>query len=43
VNKLNGDGLPLPARKKNSHKGDFGHVLLIGGGIGMLGAIGLAA
>lgn len=33
----------LPPRKKNSHKGDFGHVLIIGGGQGMPGAVNLAA
>ncbi|WP_058533315.1 bifunctional ADP-dependent NAD(P)H-hydrate dehydratase/NAD(P)H-hydrate epimerase [Legionella saoudiensis] len=36
-------GLPLMPRKKNSHKGDYGHVLVIGGGPGMPGAISLAA
>lgn len=35
--------LPLAARKKNSHKGDYGHVLVIGGGPGMPGAICLTA
>ncbi|MFT4058554.1 MAG: NAD(P)H-hydrate dehydratase [Legionella sp.] len=35
--------LPLAARKKNSHKGNFGHVLIIGGGPGMPGAVSLAA
>lgn len=35
--------LPLPQRKRNSHKGDYGHVLVIGGGPGMPGAIALAA
>lgn len=40
---LTGHNLPLPARKKDSHKGDYGHVLLIGGGEGMLGAIAMAA
>lgn len=35
--------LPLTARKKNSHKGDYGHVLIIGGGPGMPGAVSLAA
>jgi NAD(P)H-hydrate epimerase len=32
----------LPARKRDAHKGDFGHLLLIGGGPGMPGAIRLA-
>ncbi|WP_440903572.1 NAD(P)H-hydrate dehydratase [Catenovulum sp. SX2] len=32
----------LPARKRNSHKGSFGHVLCIGGDKGMAGAIRLA-
>ena len=31
----------LPPRPKNSHKGDFGHLLVIGGGPGMPGAIAL--
>lgn len=35
--------LPMPARKRNSHKGDYGHVLVIGGGPGMPGAACLAA
>lgn len=35
--------LPLPERKKNSHKGDYGSVLVIGGGPGMPGAVSLAA
>lgn len=35
--------LPLPSRKKNSHKGNYGHVLVIGGGPGMPGAAALAA
>jgi NAD(P)H-hydrate epimerase len=33
----------LPKRKNNSHKGDYGHILVIGGGLGMPGAVGLAA
>lgn len=33
----------LPARKASSHKGSFGHVLLIGGNKGMSGAIRMAA
>ena len=40
---LKNPGLPLPPRKKNTHKRDFGHVLLIGGGVGMAGAVALAA
>lgn len=35
--------LPLSARKKNSHKGDYGHVLIIGGGPGMPGSVSLTA
>lgn len=33
----------LPPRLKNSHKGNFGHVLIIGGGLGMPGSVYLAA
>lgn len=33
----------LQKRPRNSHKGDFGDVLLVGGGLGMPGAICLAA
>lgn len=41
---LSPDTLPiLPQRKKNSHKGTYGHILLIGGGLGMPGAVFLAA
>lgn len=32
----------LPRRARSSHKGDFGRVLLVGGGVGMPGAIRLA-
>lgn len=32
----------LGARKRDSHKGDFGHVLVVGGGAGMSGAASLA-
>lgn len=35
-------GTVLPRRLRTSHKGDFGHVLLIGGGAGMAGAARLA-
>jgi hydroxyethylthiazole kinase-like uncharacterized protein yjeF len=35
--------LPMPARKKNAHKGMYGHVLVIGSGPGMPGAVGLTA
>jgi NAD(P)H-hydrate epimerase len=34
---------PLPPRLKNTHKGDFGHLLIIGGDRGFSGAIRLAA
>lgn len=33
----------LPPRARNSHKGDFGHVLVIGGDHGMGGAVRMAA
>lgn len=33
----------LPPRRLNSHKNQFGHVLIIGGGIGMPGAVFIAA
>lgn len=33
----------LPPRRRNSHKGDFGHVLVIGGDHGMAGAVRMAA
>jgi NAD(P)H-hydrate epimerase len=29
----------LPRRKRTAHKGDFGHVLIVGGGPGMSGAV----
>jgi len=32
----------LPRRGRTAHKGDFGHVLIIGGGVGMPGAVRLA-
>ncbi len=40
---LNNNTLPLPLRKKNSHKGNYGSVLVIGGGPGMPGAVSLTA
>jgi len=33
----------LPTRPRDSHKGDFGHALLIGGDYGLAGAIAMAA
>ena len=32
----------LPPRERDSHKGDYGRILVIGGSVGMAGAIGLA-
>jgi ADP-dependent NAD(P)H-hydrate dehydratase / NAD(P)H-hydrate epimerase len=32
----------LPRRRRSSHKGDFGRVLIVGGGMGMPGAVRLA-
>ncbi|MDR1385131.1 MAG: NAD(P)H-hydrate dehydratase [Planctomycetaceae bacterium] len=32
----------FPARKRDSHKGDFGRILLIGGSVGMSGAIAMS-
>lgn len=32
----------LPRRARTAHKGDFGHVLIVGGGVGMPGAVRLA-
>ncbi len=32
----------MPPRNRNAHKGDFGHLLLVGGGPGMPGAVRLA-
>lgn len=39
---LNERGYGLPPRKANSHKGLFGHVLMLGGDLGMGGALSLA-
>lgn len=36
------DGLGLPERQSDSHKGDYGHVVLVGGDTGFGGAITLA-
>lgn len=33
----------LPPRRRGAHKGDFGHVLVVGGGVGMPGAVALTA
>jgi hydroxyethylthiazole kinase-like uncharacterized protein yjeF len=33
----------VPQRKQDSHKADFGHVLIVGGNVGMLGSVILAA
>jgi ADP-dependent NAD(P)H-hydrate dehydratase / NAD(P)H-hydrate epimerase len=33
----------LPPRRRSAHKGDFGHLLIVGGGPGMAGAARLAA
>lgn len=33
----------LPSRKRNSHKGNYGHVLVVGGDYGMAGAARMAA
>ncbi|MFT5703366.1 MAG: NAD(P)H-hydrate epimerase [Rickettsiales bacterium] len=33
----------IPQRKKDSHKGDFGHLLVVGGQLGMGGAVLMAA
>jgi len=43
--RLNQDMLDdyLPPRLKNSHKNDFGHVVILGGDYGMAGAVSMAA
>lgn len=33
----------LPRRKEDSHKGSYGHLLIVGGSLGMMGAVHLAA
>jgi len=33
----------LPERKNNSHKGDYGKILIIGGSVGLTGAVAMAA
>ncbi|PJD95314.1 MAG: bifunctional ADP-dependent NAD(P)H-hydrate dehydratase/NAD(P)H-hydrate epimerase [Legionella sp.] len=45
AHQLHQEALPLPLlpRKKNSHKGCYGHILILGGGKGMPGAVALAA
>ncbi len=35
-------GMPLKRRRRTAHKGDFGHVLIVGGNAGMGGAVRLA-
>ncbi len=35
-------GIAFPPRRDDAHKGDFGHVLVIGGSLGKAGAAGLA-
>jgi len=42
LSKITAD-VPLPPRRKNTHKGNYGHVLIIGGGRGMPGAAALSA
>lgn len=37
------DGMSLPKRLRSTHKGHYGHLLLIGGNLGFSGAIRLAA
>ncbi len=43
VNRLVYDANLLPKRLRTAHKGKFGHVLIIGGDYGMIGAASLAA
>ncbi|PTQ89497.1 NAD(P)H-hydrate dehydratase [Agitococcus lubricus] len=43
IKKLTDTQLCFPKRAKDSHKGDFGHVLVIGGGEGMGGAVMMTA
>lgn len=37
------DVVSLPARQRTAHKGNYGHVLVVGGSVGMIGAPSLAA
>lgn len=43
LNGSNGVNTYLPKRPRNSHKGDYGHVLVVGGNHGMAGAVMIAA
>ncbi len=43
VEYLSSDDLHFPSRPRNSHKGNFGHVLIIGGDEGMGGAVMMTA
>ncbi len=42
ASRLSWDQITLPARSPTAHKGDFGHVLVVGGDHGMSGALRLA-
>lgn len=37
------EAVAMPKRRRSAHKGDFGHLLLIGGNLGFSGAVRLAA
>lgn len=43
ITRFDGSSLILPKRSRIAHKGNFGHVLVIGGDNGMTGAVRLAA